>query len=423
MVKSSKYHKFGIIFVVTTFMTRFSSGMVIPFLALYLMDKSIQSATMIGAILSFGFVGGIFSGFLGGFFSDKYGYKRVIISNLVLHFLGYLFCAIVNTPVTFAICNFLINFATNAVAPSMQGIVASLSSKEEVRHTFILNYTMINVAASIAPILGTVFMLTTSPNVAFGVAAFFALLLLITMIFIFYKNLWDVNSIHIKANSNSFKFKDSIRIIHKDKVFVVFCFLMLMVHLVYFQVFPMVSERMDLVFANDHRSFAIIETVMSFLHLNAVPNFGRLLYGFLLFENAVLVVTFQFFINRIKIPDMLSIFMGCFLIFLSYFVFAFSSNIAGMYVLSMFVLTVGEIFCIPKISIVTDTMVKEGKRGTYFGTTKSIGFLGLALGPMIGGYFYDIMGYRSTLIVLAFVFLIALIFSYSRITKLERTAL
>jgi MFS family permease len=79
--------------------------------------------------------------------------------------------------------------------------------------------------------------------------------------------------------------------------------------------------------------------------------------------------------------------VGTVLMSIGYFGFSLSHGWV-MFILSMLVLTLGEIFVFPLGGVIIDRLASEELRGTYFGANglRSIGFFA---GPWLGGLLLD----------------------------------
>lgn len=110
-------------------------------------------------------------------------------------------------------------------------------------------------------------------------------------------------------------------------------------------------------------------------------------YSGLLTINAVVVVLFQPIIAKWseKKPLLVNMAIGTGLLCVG--LIAFSLGIHwSVYVLGIFVFTLGEILIVPSGSLFIDRIAKGDLKGTYFGAS-NFRMLGMFIGPTFGGLF------------------------------------
>jgi MFS family permease len=113
---------------------------------------------------------------------------------------------------------------------------------------------------------------------------------------------------------------------------------------------------------------------------------GVTLYSVLLATNAIFVVIFQMPISSLaaKRTPLQVMTIGSLIFAFGYLGIGLSTGIISM-VVSMIVLTIGEILVFPTNSILLDQLAPEGMRGTYFGAG-GLRNIGHSLGPVLGGW-------------------------------------
>jgi MFS family permease len=403
---NKKYHPFGLVYVAMVFLSRMSLFIVVPFMAIILKDGSVDSTSLIGAVISFGYAGGVLSGLLGGLLTEKYGHTCTVVTSLAFFAAGFLLCLLFPHPLVFALSSFLVNFASNAAEPGLQSIVSALSRGDQVRNTFTLNYTMINVAGAVAPLVGTFCVFYLSSQSAFGFSFGMSLLLLVGAVCVFGWNLWNVGS--VGAGGHEVRARHLLALLREDSRFMAFCGFVLLINMFYYQVFPLIAQYLDDVFASRDGGFTVLHDYALKIGFDEHVKFGRLVYGLLLFENAVMVIAAQLFFMPLlnRLTNESALLGGSVLIAASYFLFAWGGNSIARYVVAMAVLTVGEVLSLPRVSIMTDALAQSEKRGIYFGTTKSVRALGLAVGPALSGVVYDRVGHGPTWTLFSVLFLL-----------------
>lgn len=91
--------------------------------------------------------------------------------------------------------------------------------------------------------------------------------------------------------------------------------------------------------------------------------------------------------NRIK----LQMVVGLVIMFSSFIVVAFAEQFS-MFVVSMIILTLGEMFVWPAVPTIANQLAPEGKIGFYQGIVNSTATIGRMIGPLAGGILADIYG-------------------------------
>jgi predicted MFS family arabinose efflux permease len=88
--------------------------------------------------------------------------------------------------------------------------------------------------------------------------------------------------------------------------------------------------------------------------------------------------------------------------------FAFSSN-WSLYILSMVLFTIGEIWIVPAEYVLIDQITPEGMRGTYYGGV-TFSNLGNFLGPWVGSIVLGDFGGTAMFLIFSLIALVGIIF-------------
>ena len=80
-----------------------------------------------------------------------------------------------------------------------------------------------------------------------------------------------------------------------------------------------------------------------------------------------------------------------------------------LFVISMIILTIGEILVWPAIPTIANILAPEGKGGSYQGIVNSIGSIGRMVGPLFGGLIVDLYSMTILILILCILFIIAIV--------------
>lgn len=345
-----------------TIMVRAASFMALPFLAIYLSKTTHFNPAVIGLVIGMGPLTSTFGSFIGGTLSDIVGRKALMFSALFLYACVFVGFATAHTPWVFLVLNAVNGLCRSFFEPTSQALMADLTPKEKRLRIFSLRYTAINVGATVGPLLGAL-LGSIAANLAFFITAGVYLVYLVTLIILFI-----VFPVKTTKNEGAAKttFSSAFQVIFKDKALLYFIVAGILINIGYSQ----------------------IESTLPQYLKDAVPS-GVALYSVLLSLNAVTVVVLQLILVRFieKLSMLKGLLLGVVLFSLGYLGFALSHGWVT-FILSMIVITLGEILIFPMGGVIIDRLATDELRGTYFGANgfRSIGFF---IGPWLGGLMLD----------------------------------
>lgn len=148
-------------------------------------------------------------------------------------------------------------------------------------------------------------------------------------------------------------------------------------------------------------------------------------YSLLWTINGAMIVLAQPFISpvvkRLEHRIKLQMVVGLVIMLISFVVVAFAEQFT-MFVVSMVILTLGEMFVWPAVPTIANQLAPEGKIGFYQGIVNSTATIGRMIGPVIGGLIADLQG-MSMMLLFITVFMAAAIVPallYDRPLRKER---
>lgn len=357
--------------------------MTMPFLAIFLYtEKGIDPQT-VGLIIGISALTGTFGGFIGGYMSDRIGRFPVMLIAIFVWSAVFAGFAIADSVWSFFLLNSVNGLCRSWFEPISRALLADVTTKENRLRVFNARYFSINAGAALGPVAGTY--LGSSKSMAFffiTAVVYFFYAVIVLFLMKHYRN-----TLHPKME-NKLTIKKAIHVIGKDKVLLYFLLGNIVV--------LMAQSQMDSTLAQ---------------YMGNSPHFhnGVALFSYLIVTNAVTVLILQYPVtNYVKRFDpMLSLRIGSVAFSLSLLGFGLSTNWLFL-VLSMVVLTLGEIIVFVISDVLLDELAPDHMRGTYFGAMsfRSIGF---SAGPWIGGLLLNWFGFSHGFYVFGCLTLLSLL--------------
>ncbi|WP_159021357.1 MFS transporter [Formosa sp. L2A11] len=310
--------------------------MVIPFLSLYLTKNLHFTLIEVGWIMSAFGAGSVVGSWLGGKLTDKIGYYKVMVFSLITS--GFLFIALqfLTTFVGISIGVFVLLMIADMFRPAMFVALSAYSKQENKVRSVTLIRLAINLGFSAGPAIGGLIIVTLSYGGLFwvdGITCFLAGILLL-------------NVLHPKK----VKIADEISVenpksAYKDVNYIIFLFAMLLFGIAFLQYF------------------------------STVPLFYKEVYSLSEFEIGLLMGMNGFLIFVLEMPLVKSleksmysktglVVFGAILTAIS-FIFLNVSGWAGVLVIGMLFMTIGEMIAFPFSNAFALERAKKGNQGEY----------------------------------------------------------
>ena len=318
--------------------------------------------TLVGtAFLASGLISAV-TQMIGGYLSDKYGRKKIILISMslnILNNLGMIAMISFSAPVWVILVVYVLGRAAGMTArPALTAMVADLSERERLTETYGLLRVGRNLGWASGPALGGylatflsyAWLFTTA--VLMNTIAFLIILFSLKESFSKTPERIDIRSIFSVANNKSFV------------LFTGFCLLVFlcMAHL---------GSTLS-VFTVDRLGFSTAE------------------YGLLLTTNGLFVVIFQYpvalGISRLK--KYYVIVLGSLLYMIGWLYMGWATSF-GWAVIATVIVTTGEIIFSPVATAVVGELAPYDKRGRYMGFFGWSETIGMSLAPLAGGILLD----------------------------------
>lgn len=385
------FHPLVTILLVGTIFVRTASFMTIPFLAIYLQNELQADPIMIGITLGAAALFSTFGGIVGGYLTDRFGRKTVILMTLVVYTIVFIGFASVKVIGMFIVLNALNGFARSTFEPATQALMIDFTDNEKKRRLFSIRYTAINIAAVIGPLIGVSISKWASPVIPFLITACMYAIYAIFLYFVFKK--FDLSSQYANAKAT---FKQMLLVIFKDQ------------RLIY-----LLIGGMFIGFGYSQIN-STLPQVLSWTIVDAVE-----VYSLLIALNALVVIVFQFPVSVLS--EKLSLFhtlsVGVCFFALGFVGFALASG-PITFTVAMVVFTLGEILSFPPKNALIEQIAPDNQKAMYLGASQ-LSNLGGFVGPIIGGWF--ILQWQSySYFIIALILLLSIGFYLRSFRKMDK---
>jgi len=338
-------------------------SMIWPFLVIYLGDELSLPLTIVTTLTSINAIASLISSFLAGSITDKLGRKWTMVISLCMT--GFSLAAMIpaNTYGQFAILMALRGAFRPLYRVGSDAMIADLVPPQKRSDAFALTRLVKNVGVALGPALGG-FMIASSYKITFGIAAgttiFFGVLIA----------LFTIETLPDAAREIQEKLLATIQsyqAIFRDRIFSSFI----------------------LGFTLRQIAGSILWVLLG---IHAIDNFGlsETLYGLIPTVNAVMVVLLQLFVTRrtSRFRPLAVMAVGTLFYGLGVGSIAFASGFWG-FLISMVIVTIGELMVIPTASTYTANRAPETMRGRYMSMLALTMGAGSMVGPLLGGFLND----------------------------------
>ncbi len=338
-------------------------SMIWPFLVIYLGDELSLPLTIITTLTTINAVASLLSSFLAGSITDKLGRKWTMVISLSMTGLTLAAMVPAHTYGQFAILMALRGAFRPLYRVGSDAMIADLVPPEKRNEAFALTRLVKNVGVALGPALGG-FMIASSYKITFGIASgttiFFGLLIA----------LFTIETLPEAAREIQEKLLSTLKSyqsIFRDRIFSSFI----------------------LGFTMRQIAGSILWVLLG---VHAIDNFGlsETLYGLIPTVNAVMVVLLQLFVTRrtSRFRPLVIMAVGTLFYGLGVGSIAFATGFWG-FLVSMVIVTIGELMVIPTASTYTANRAPEIMRGRYMSMLALTMGAGSMVGPLLGGFLND----------------------------------
>jgi MFS family permease len=339
------------------------SFMSLPFLTIHLQRQFGVSPALVGIIIGMNPTASMLFGFYGGYLSDIWGRRGILLTAILVCGISYLSFAFCTEVWQFAFSCFTLGAASGALQTTLRALISDLTRPDMRPTAFRLNYFAINVGASVGPLIGASFLLGNS-TMGFLLTGILYFIYFITFIIF---DRYSRNPVY-QETQMKVTFWDCMGILKSDTAFLLFVIGSVLLSLTYSQIDTLLPQHL----------------------INVMSKSGIRLYSILLAVNAVTVMLGLYPVTKLakKISPLHAVVWGQVIMAVGFAAMAPAGNSPALLIACMILLTIGEVFSFSNHAIVIDSFARDGLKGSYFGAA-GFGLLGNCFGPAIGGLLYQ----------------------------------
>jgi len=348
------------IYNIIVFIDRLGGFMLYPFFALYLTQKYDIGMAKVGLIFAVFSITGMVGSALGGAIADRMGRKTVIIFSLILSSLSALGMGLAPTIGIFMAVIVLVGTLSSIGHPAHEAVVADLLPPEKRAEGYGIIRVVFNLAVIIAPPIAGL-LIANSYLTLFIVDAVISLIGAAVVLLALPETKPQAHP-HAKPETMKQTFAGYGRVF-KDTPFVAFIGVTVMMTLVYMNM----NSTLGVYLRDQH----------------GLPEFR---YAMLLSINAIIVVFLQFWVTRRlqSYKPFLMMAAGSLLYAIGFAMYGFVTGFA-LFVVSMIIITVGEMVVTPFQQSLVASFAPEDMRGRYMAVSGLSWSISFTVGPYLAG--------------------------------------
>lgn len=335
------------------------TGMIFPFLTLYLRQRLNVSMTTVGVILMFWAISALAGQIVGGSFTDRFGRKRLMMFSLTSN---AVMLALFGFADSFALALLVVSitgFVNALYQPARDAMIADLIASDKRPQAYGLIRVVANLGVAIGPAIGG-FLAAQSYLITFWCSASAVFIYFLITPLLMRETKPNAPLVHDAAPGN-------LMTVLRDTRFVVFCL-------------------------GGIGCTILAAQMMTVLPIYMKDQFGlgETFFGWVMTTNAAMVVFLQLPITRVTrhVPRLVLTAGGALLYALGVGSVALG-NAFPHFIAAMIVFTFGEMILIPTSTAVTADLAPADLRGRYMGMLGLTWSVGFGIGPIVGGLISD----------------------------------
>lgn len=347
------FHRTIKIRIFESFLSRFIGGMIFPFMAIYL--AKYFGVTVTGMLLLINVLVGIGITFIGGYYADQFGRKKIILFAETLRFLAFFAMMLFNSPwlhsptVTFLMMT-VNSICWGLAGPATQAMLIDVSTPEQRKLMYSITYWANNLSIAIGGALGGFLFEKYLFQLFIGLSG--VSLLTVILIRFFIDESYSPNTTVLSTVQHIKQLVGNYQKVIQDRLFVLFTLAGVFILSMEFQLTNYIGIRLSNQMTLQHFLFWDID--------------GIKMLGFLRTENTILVVLLILFSSRLvdRFKDRNVLVLSSLVFTIGYGVIAYSNHV-WVLILMMLFLTIGEVFRIPVQQTYLASLPPDDARSSY----------------------------------------------------------
>lgn len=369
------------ILAIITFINR-AGTMVLPFLSKYLKEDLQFSYNQVGWIMvAFG-LGSMLGSWLGGKLSDKIGFYKIMIFSLFTTGISMFLVQFITTFWGLCLGMFLLMTIADMFRPAMFVSLSAYAKPENRTRALTLVRLAVNLGFAAGPALGGLIIMGIGYSGLFWVDGTSCIVSILIFAFLVKEKKKTVLTDKVESAGN-------IKSVFNDKIFWVFLFVSFVTAIIFFQLFTTLP-----LYHNEKFGLSEFQT------------------GLLMTLNGLLIFTLEMptvgFMERKGFPKIRIIILGSFIMALSFFLLLINFW-AGILVVSMICISIGEILTFPFSNAFALSRAPHGQEGRYMALYTMSFSLAHIVSSKLGFEIITRLGYQINWLFMASIGVIAVL--------------
>ena len=337
--------------------------MIWPFLMIYVSEKLALSLSTVSTLITINATTGLFSSFIAGIISDRFGRKLVMTTSLIVNGIGYLVMSQTHSYLGFALIMVIMGAANPLYQVGADAMLADLIPPEKRTNAYAIIRMTNNAGIAVGPALGG-FVASLSYSYAFMGAA---IGMLVYSLLLFFRAKETLNRAYQPDSETDADKRGGYSQVFRDRRYVMFALLVGM---------GLIAPSM----------------LWTLFAVYTKQNYGlpENLYGWLPTTNALMCVFVQFSVTRVtrRYRPLPVIAVGMLIYAMGVGSVALMSRFWGFW-FSMVLMTFGELTLIPTVSKYIADRAPSDMRGRYMSFYWFAWGIARGAAPLIGGFLND----------------------------------
>jgi MFS family permease len=355
-------------------------SLVWPFMTIYVKEKLDVTLTVVGLILAANSVSGLLSQLIGGPIVDRFGRKLAMVVSLGGRAAIMLALGLADSLLSFTILIVLSGLFGSLFQPALNSMVADMVEAESRIEAYGLMRIVSNLGIAIGPAIGG-FIATRSYLISFLAASLASAIYFFITILLVKETKPELPAGEMSGIRDTGGYGQLMR----DVPFLLFCATFAIMGIAYAQMMTILPVYIK-------EQFLIPESR----------------FGLIMATNAAMVVLFQWpltrALRRLTLGPALA--LGAVFVAVGLGIVAFSTTFSW-FLLSMIIVTIGELIFAPSSTAFAANLAPEAMRGRYMGVFGMSVGLSFGMGPAVGGLISDNLGPASVWQITAVVALLS----------------